>query len=249
MDTARIRDVVLRSRLRRRVRRNRWRMLLDAFPALEEMRVVDLGGDVEPWLESPRRPAELTLVNLHDFHDPRLLRGHPWIETVSGDACDRLLLAGESFDLVYSNSVIEHVGGHARRIDFADVVERLGARHWVQTPNRWFPIEPHYWAPALHYLPIEARAQLARRWPLGTMTNVHPPPFWPRTAAGLRIHPMPERNARVTSIDHHHALAGTLSIEMLSASQLQFYFPASRIIRERVAGAPKSLVAVSGADD
>lgn len=63
------------------------------------------------------------------------------------------------FDLVYSNSVIEHVGGHARSCDFAGMVKTLARRHWgVQTPYRYFSIEPHWLFPGLQFLPQSARA-------------------------------------------------------------------------------------------
>ena len=55
------------------------------------------------------------------------------MEVVQGDAC-----AGGfgKFDLVFSNSVLEHLGGHGRRRQFADVVHESAPEWWVQTPYR-----------------------------------------------------------------------------------------------------------------
>jgi hypothetical protein len=64
-----------------------------------------------------------------------------WITAVQGDACD---LRDAEFDPVYSNSLIAHLRGHARRCDFASVVHAMASHHWVQTPYRYFPIEPHW---------------------------------------------------------------------------------------------------------
>ncbi len=64
---------------------------------------------------------------------------------------------------MFSNSVIERVGGHAQRIAFANSVHTLTDHHWIQTPNKWFPVEPHYVAPLLHLLPLPAQARFGRR--------------------------------------------------------------------------------------
>jgi hypothetical protein len=72
------------------------------------------------------RPKSAVVVNLFpessDFD---------WIAAVQSDACD-LPRDGE-FDFVYSNSLIEHLGGHARRCDFASVVNPPRER----SPKRW----------------------------------------------------------------------------------------------------------------
>ena len=130
------------------------------------MTVLDLGGTEESWDLAPARPARLLIVN-----HPDAVADHKR-NTYLGDACDPNLLAGEQFDLVYSNSVIEHVGGHYRRQQFADTVERLGEHHWIQTPYRYFPVEPHYLFPGLQFFPVSARAQVTRWWPMGNLTNV-----------------------------------------------------------------------------
>ncbi len=49
----------------------------------------------------------------------------------------------DSFDLVYSNAVIEHVGQEPEQRQFAAEHARVG-KHWIlTTPNRLFPIESH----------------------------------------------------------------------------------------------------------
>ena len=134
-------------------RRRRWTRLLDRFPDLSDMRVLDLGGTVQHWSTSPVMPARLTVLNLmeQDTSDDR-------IDVVVGDACETpASLRTEQFDLVYSNSVLEHVGGHARRQQMADVIAEGGDHHWVQTPNRYFPIEPIW---------------LTEHWPLGYIRGV-----------------------------------------------------------------------------
>jgi hypothetical protein len=138
--------------------------LLKRFPNLSEMKVVDLGGVERHWTHAPVRPKEVVLVNL-----PRESNASS-MEVVVGDACEPPAeLYDRRFDLVYSNSVIEHVGGHARQAAFAKAVRALGDHHWVQTPYRYFPIEPHWLFPGFQFLPVRARVLITPIWPLGTV--------------------------------------------------------------------------------
>lgn len=173
------------------------------------MRVLDLGGTPEFWLTSPERPLHVTTLNLEPGGTDA-----PWITHVVGDACDPPLR--DRFDVVISNSLLEHVGGHVQRQRLADVVHQFGDRHWVQTPYRYFPVEPHFVAPGFQYLPVGARAAALRKWPLGH-----------RSPSGKR-----------------EATAAVLEIELVSISELRHYFPTSRIWFERFGGLVKSLVAI-----
>jgi len=196
-----------------RARAKRWSMLLEAFPDLPDMTVLDLGGTTSFWRSAPQRPARLTLLN--PSADPT--QSKEALEVVRGDACEppQSVLA-QRYDLVYSNSTIEHVGGHTRRIMFA-ATTRLGDHLWVQTPYRYFPIEPHFVFPWFQHLPVALRASLAPRWPLR-------PSGFPTDALAARDEVM--------------------SIELLSVADLEFYFPDAQIRYERSAGLIKSLIAL-----
>jgi hypothetical protein len=180
------------------------------FPDLADMHVLDLGGTAHSWRAAGLRAKSVTLVNLDDFP----VAEEPWIHAVQGDAC-----AGGfgKFDLVFSNSLLEHLGGHAKRQQFADVVRESAPDWWVQTPYRYFPVEPHWVFPWFQFLPFRARTALTEHWDLGHM---------------------PARKDR--------ALAAELvaSVELISATEMRSYFPESQIWFERFFGLPKSLVAV-----
>jgi hypothetical protein len=194
-----------------RTRARRWDELLKRFPNLSEMKVVDLGGVERHWTHAPVRPKEVVLVNL-----PRESNASS-MEVVVGDACEPPAeLYDRRFDLVYSNSVIEHVGGHARQAAFAKAVRALGDHHWVQTPYRYFPIEPHWLFPGFQFLPVRARVLITPIWPLG--------------------------HRRAT--DPRQTRENVLEVDLLSKTQMQFHFPASEIWEERMAGLSKSLVAI-----
>lgn len=197
-----------------RMRARRWETFMTTFPDIGSMSVIDLGGTVETWLRSPVRPARVHVVNLEE-HPPEV---PDWIRAEYGDACalPKDILTSGDYDLVYSNSVIEHVGGHAQRTRFADAVNALAARHWVQTPYRYFPIEPHWLFPGFQFLPLNARAQLARYWPLA--------------------------HSRAGSTEE--GLRSAMGTELISRSEMKHYFPDSRVLNEHMAGLVKSLIAV-----
>ena len=75
-----------------------------------------------------------------------------------------LPFADGEFDVAYSNSVIEHVVEPADRRALAAELARVGGRYFVQTPNRWFPVEPHALLPLVHWLPRRVGRRL---WDLG----------------------------------------------------------------------------------
>lgn len=192
-----------------RARARRWHKLTACFPDLAAMKVLDLGGTPRFWRSAADRPAHITLVNIADE-----ACDEPWMELRVGDACTPPVSG--HYDLVISNSLIEHVGGHWRRQQLADAIRELAPRHWVQTPNRYFPIEPHWVCPGFQFLPFDARVWVTQRWPLG---HVH----WNSEAAAVKaVH----------------------EIELVTPREMRHYFPESSLWMERWAGIPKSLVAV-----
>lgn len=125
-------------------------------------------------------------------------------------------MATDHFDLVFSNSLLEHVGGHPQRQKMADNIHRLADRHWVQTPYRYFPIEPHWVFPGFQWLPYEAQVQISLRWNRG--------------------------HVRTYSRDEAEDIVD--EIDLVGISQMRRYFPSSTIWYERFAGLVKSLVAI-----
>ena len=214
----RVADANNPSSLAFKARAKRWQTFHERFPELGDMRVLDLGGTPWAWDNIWPAPQHVTCVNL----DPAIATpaGHRIpIEVVHADACappDRLL---EGFDIVISNSVIEHVGGLARRRQFADVVHAAAPEHWVQTPARTFPIEPHWVFPGFQWLPVRAKAWVSPRWPLASADYRGRPP--------------------------DVALRDVLEVELLSAAEWHHLFPDSVHLVERAGGLAKSYVASS----
>lgn len=199
-----------------RTREQRWQLFGRLFPDISDMHVVDLGGTTEWWHQAPVRPASVTILNLTEPGET----SETWLRPVLGNACAaRQELAGADqpirYDMVFSNSLIEHVGGHASRSALADEVRALARRHWVQTPYRYFPVEPHWLFPGLQFVPIAARAPLAARWPL----------------------------AHSRPADRASAMSEVQWTELIGIAELRAYFPGSEIRREKLAGLTKSIIA------
>jgi hypothetical protein len=179
------------------------------------VRILDIGGTNSFWEQrgwAGRDRVEVVLVNLEA--EPR---EHENIDPRAGDATDLSEFADGSFDVVFSNSVIEHLQTRDRQAAMAAEVRRLAPVYWIQTPNFWFPVEPHFLTPGWHYLPVAARVALLqrRRW-------------------GWRG-PLPER-AR--------AEEAVREIRLMRGSELTRMFPEATLQRERIGPFVKSFVAL-----
>jgi hypothetical protein len=90
-----------------------------------------------------------------------------------GDGC-ALPFGNRAFDVAFSNSVIEHVSTFEGQARFAQELRRVGRRYFLQTPNRRFPIEPHYLFPFFHFLPVFVQRWLHTHFDIGTFTKTTP---------------------------------------------------------------------------
>jgi hypothetical protein len=125
------------------------------------VRILDIGGTNSFWEQrgwTKRTDVHIVLVNLESEAS-----AHENIEGRRGDATNLSEFSDGAFDIVFSNSVIEHLATLDRQSAMAAEVRRLAPLYWVQTPNFWFPIEPHFLTPGWHWLPKSLRVALLRR--------------------------------------------------------------------------------------
>lgn len=129
-------------------------------------RLLDVGGGTGidgEFLRMYASFAEVVVVNLNISTLETPNGAH--IRSISADGC-ALPFGSQSFDWIFSNAVIEHVGNSTRQRCFADEIRRVAARgYFVATPNKYFPIEPHTLLPFYQFLPSGQQRRLARLSP------------------------------------------------------------------------------------
>ena len=185
------------------------------FHVTAETRILDVGGAPETWELLAQRPR-VTLLNTPRTRD-EMSRAAAW---VAGDG-RALPFPDGAFDIVFSNSVIEHVGDAASQRRFAAEVTRVGRRYWVQTPNRCFPVEQHLLTPFVHWLPRAWQHRIVPRFTVWTWLV------------------RPARDRRDFYLEHY-----LNEVRLLDAAEMAALFPGASILRERFLGCTKSLVAV-----
>jgi SAM-dependent methyltransferase len=129
-----------------------------AFPPRPDWRVLEVGTNGS--LTDPRDyflhdkypyPEKITAAGLEE---PDVFRTvFPRYSYVQVKRNAPLPFDDQSFDLVFCNAVIEHVGSREQQRSFLAEILRVGRRAFITTPNRWHPIEFHTVTPLLHYLP------------------------------------------------------------------------------------------------
>lgn len=196
----------------RMTRPGRMRHFQSEFRVTSESRVLDVGGNPATWQRPSTRPR-LTMLNvIPPDPDTELGRDMQWV-MADGRS---LPFMDKAFEIVYSNSVIEHLATAASQERFAAEIARVGKGYFVQTPNRWFPIEPHYLTPLIHFLPHGWRRRLVRNFTV-----------W----------------GRVTRPTARECEAIVREIRLLDAAAMRRLFPDARIRKERFLGLPKALIA------
>jgi hypothetical protein len=206
-------------RIQKSFRKKRMRKFGIVFSKLPGARILDVGGTPEIWTLTPLPgAARVVLLNMPRA-DESQESAAAGLQYIHGDGC-RLPFSDQSFDIVFRNSVIEHVGGAEAQAEFAREVARVGRGYWVQTPNRYFPIETHLLTPMVHLLPQSWRAFVVRRFTVWQ---------W--------IH-RPAIDEKRFYVEHFIS-----DIRLLNADDMRLLFPDAVILRERFLMFTKSLIA------
>jgi hypothetical protein len=145
-------------------RRGRMKQMVLVADLQSGMSVLDLGGTPEIWLHSFIPGLKITILNLPGNLKVAADPQQHHFDYQEGDACNLANIPDRSFDLVFSNSVIEHVGGPERQAAFAREVRRIGKTYWVQTPAIWFPIEAHCGMPFWWFYPKFLQRRIIAGW-------------------------------------------------------------------------------------
>lgn len=189
--------------------------LIDGLP--KPVSILDVGGRAAFWADhgwANRSDVYIVTGNIEPQN-----RTFKNIEPVYLDATDLSQYNDQSIDVVFSNSVIEHLFNWENQVRMASEVCRIARAYWVQTPNYWFPMEPHFRVIGWQWLPEWIRVEVIRRRRCGWLGRT------------------PDRQKAINVVRE---------VQLLSAHKLRKLFPDAALIPERFAGLVKSWTAVGG---
>lgn len=147
-------------------REKRFLLFLEFIKHLPKpVKILDAGGTQDFWVQmkftSPSS-AGITVFNIEKI-DITL----PNFRFIQGDIRNMNVFEDKEFDIVFSNSVIEHLETNKDRIAAAKEIMRVGKKFFVQTPNYYFPFEPHYLFPMFQFLPMKVKLSMLMNFRLG----------------------------------------------------------------------------------
>jgi ubiquinone/menaquinone biosynthesis C-methylase UbiE len=193
--------------------------LLESIPG--PVKILDVGGTQIFWenlglFAGGRGDVEITLINMKEIP----VSG-PNFKSVVGDARNMKTFKDSQFDVVFSNSVIEHVGDYSDQLRMAQEIKRVGQRYFVQTPNRYFPIEPHFVFPFFQFLPLSVRVWLLSHFNLGWYEKI------------------PDRQTATLAVKE---------IRLLAKKEVMELFALAKLFEEKILGITKSFIVYDGWD-
>jgi predicted SAM-dependent methyltransferase len=177
------------------------------------VKILDIGGMVHFWKDQELLKSgkvEIVMLNL-SAEDVTIHN----LSSMAGDATDLSQFADGSFDLVFSNSVIEHLYTWENQKKMANEATRVGKKYFIQTPNRHFFMEAHYALPFGQYLPKNLTRYLLTKTRLSRGTKWNP------------------KDAQ-QYLDE---------IRLLTYSEMKTLFPGAKIYKEKFFGMDKSFTA------
>jgi hypothetical protein len=181
------------------------------------LRVLDVGGENAFW--ENRGWAGRRDVQIFSLNRVPEKQSHENVIPLTGDATNLAQFADGSFDVAFSNSVIEHLFTYENQCRMASEMRRVGKAFWVQTPNFWFPMEPHFHVPGWQWMPAELRVSILRRRRCG----------W-----------------RGPCPDETQARELVSELRLLTGGDLRKMFPGASLIPERFCGLVKSWTVIGG---
>ena len=172
--------------------------------------ILDLGGKINFWENrdlAGNNEYKITIVNIE-----KETSIYSNIHCEIGDATNLNKFNTKSFNIVHSNSVIEHLYNFNNQSKMASEIIRVGQKHIVQTPNKYFFIEPHYLLPFFQFFPDKLKYLILIKTKL----------------------------SRLKKWDKNFAKQYIKEIRLLSMKEMKVLFPNSKIYFEKFLGMNKS---------
>lgn len=177
------------------------------------IRILDVGGDEYFWVNAGFQNRDDIQIVLLNLTQSKVNSSN--MKSITGDATNLSEHADNSFDIVFSNSVIEHLETMDRQIKMANEVVRVGRYHYIQTPNKYFIVEPHYLLPYFQFVPKPIKYFVLTKTKLSRLI------YWDETFARNYVN----------------------EIRLCSLKDMKRLFPKSKIWIEKVLLMSKSFVA------
>jgi 2-polyprenyl-3-methyl-5-hydroxy-6-metoxy-1,4-benzoquinol methylase len=217
---------IILSGLRERLRQERVQLFMKLMQPREGVSILDLGGEWGEFLAKIRGglSGRFLIADINEAY--RATVRTQGFDFVLLEENKPLPFADKEFDIVISNSVIEHVTlpkkvcmekvpraewvsqSLMRQQQFASEIRRVGKGYFVQTPNKNFPIETHTWLPFVNFLDHNQTVSVAR------VTDR----FWIKQC-------------------------GYVDWNLLGPREMRWMFPEAELVVERFLGLPKSIIA------
>jgi|TARA_B100000780_G_scaffold225302_1_gene164400 2-polyprenyl-3-methyl-5-hydroxy-6-metoxy-1,4-benzoquinol methylase len=192
-------------------RNKRFKFFFNKIKKLKKpVTILDVGGKINYWENrnlAGNIDYQITIVNIEKENS-----NYSNIKCVIGDATDLSQFKNKSFNVVHSNSVIEHLYNFKNQKKMASEIIRVGQNYLVQTPNKFFFMEPHYLIPFFQFLPNKIKYYI--------LTNT--------------------KMSRLKKWDRKFAKQYINEIKLISLNELKILFPSSTIYYEKFYGMNKS---------
>ncbi len=198
-----------------KLRKQRFAVFLEKLTVTPSSNILDVGGTSQIWAGSGFE-NNVTLLNLHQPKKKDLEKG---FSCVQGNALNMHMFEDNQFDVVFSNSVIEHVGSQQNQRMFAEEIQRVGKSFWVQTPNKYFPVEPHFLFPFFQFLPDAIKRKIGVSWPYS--------------------------HHKQWNLSNERILQDLKELRLLSKNELLFLFKDGSVYKEKYLGLTKSYAVYS----
>ncbi len=215
----------------RRKRFEVFQQWLNQFP--RPLKILDVGGTTAFWKTmgfENTQDIQIVMLNLEAMptHSPAII-------SIAGDATNLSQFRDGEFDIVFSNSVIEHVGDDQQQARMAREVMRVGKAYFIQTPNLYFPIEAHFYWPFIQFMPIPMRALLLYYFDL-TGGGIR------RTAQAWQSRLTFKRFERQPCESWATCVERVKSVRLLSQRKFKRFFPTGKLYKEKSFGLTKSYI-------
>ncbi|HEV8515442.1 MAG TPA: class I SAM-dependent methyltransferase [Cyclobacteriaceae bacterium] len=195
-----------------RFRKKRFQFFEEKLALLEKpVTILDIGGTARFWTDENYQDKDvlITIINLKTEKS-----NSSNIRVMEGNACDLSMFADKSFDIAFSNSLIEHLHTTENQSKMASEAIRVANHYFIQTPNKYFPIEPHFKFPFFQFLPKKLQVFLQ------TKTSI------------------------INGVKYSREYAENIieEIRLLSRKEIQGFFPNGDLEVERFMGLAKSFM-------